>query len=60
MHELRGKGWRVLGYFVWMLGAGIILDANAPRAGTLLMLIGAALFVTGVRQSMSRERGTPP
>lgn len=53
MHELRGKGWRVLGYFVWMLGAGIMLDANAPRAATLLMLIGVGLFATGVWQSRS-------
>jgi len=53
MHELRGKGWRVLGYFVWMLGAGIILDADAPRCAALLMVVGVVLFVTGVWQSLS-------
>ena len=30
--ELHGKGWRVLGYFLWMLGAGVVLDSDARRA----------------------------
>jgi hypothetical protein len=55
MHELRGKGWRVLGYFIWMLGAGIILDSHAARIGTALLLTGAALFAGGVWQSVRGE-----
>ena len=55
MHELRGKGWRVLGYFVWMLGAGVLLDANAPRTAMLLMASGVALFAVGVWQSLSGD-----
>ena len=37
MRELRGKGWRVLGYFLWMLGAGVVLDSERRAAGALLL-----------------------
>ena len=60
MHELRGKGWRVLGYFLWMLGAGVVLDSHAHRVGTLMMAIGVGLFATGVVQSISGDARTPP
>jgi hypothetical protein len=52
MRELRGKGWRVLGYFVWMLGAGVVLDSDHLAAGRLLLAVGAALFAVGAWQSM--------
>jgi hypothetical protein len=58
MRELRGKGWRVLGYFVWMLGAGVLLDSNRVAAGRLLCAAGAALFAAGVWQS-ARTGGVP-
>jgi hypothetical protein len=51
MDELRGKGWRVLGYFVWMLGAGIVLDSDARGIADLLMMVGLAVFLTGAWQS---------
>jgi hypothetical protein len=51
MAELRGKGWRVLGYFVWMLGAGIVLDGRPGLAGRALLATGAGLFLLGVWQS---------
>ncbi len=60
MVELRGKGWRVLGYFVWMLGAGVVLDSDARRAGLLLLAGGAALFALGVWQSLTRPERTAP
>jgi hypothetical protein len=50
MPELRGKGWRVIGYFVWMLGAGVVMDSESSGGGMLLVL-GAALFGLGVAQS---------
>jgi len=53
MPELRGKGWRVLGYFIWMLGAGIVLDSAATGAGALLLAVGAGLFGLGVAQSLA-------
>lgn len=52
MHELHGKGWRVAGYFIWMLGAGVILDSDHLAAGRLLLLGGAALFSLGAWQSL--------
>ncbi len=54
MRELAGKGWRVLGYFVWMLGAGVVLDSEACRVGVLVMTTGAAMFGLGVVQSVVR------
>ena len=38
MRELRGKGWRVLGYFVWMLGAGVRARRPAVRQSRRLLL----------------------
>lgn len=58
MAELYGKGWRVLGYFIWMLGAGVRLDSDARRLGTLLLLAGGALFFVGVWQSLKRPQGS--
>jgi len=51
MAELRGKGWRVLGYFIWMLGAGVILDSPAVGVGGTLLAAGAVLFLIGAVQS---------
>jgi hypothetical protein len=50
--ELRGKGWRVLGYFIWMLGAGVMLDSDALGAGGALLATGAGLFVLGTAQDL--------
>jgi len=57
MRELRGKGWRVLGYFVWMLGAGVLLDSNRVAIGRLACSVGAALFAAGVWQSRRAGEG---
>jgi len=51
MAELRGKGWRVLGYFLWMLGAGLVLDSDARGAAALLLIVGLTLFLVGAWQS---------
>jgi hypothetical protein len=52
---MHGKGWRVLGYFLWMLGAGVRLDSDAQRAASLFLLAGAVLFFLGVWQSLRRS-----
>ncbi len=57
MAELRGRGWRVLGYFIWMLGAGVVLDSDALRLGTLLAVAGATMFGVGAWQSLTPARG---
>jgi hypothetical protein len=54
MAELHGKGWRVLGYFIWMLGAGVILDSPAIGVGGTLLALGAALFLLGALQGGGR------
>ncbi|MGD9763908.1 MAG: hypothetical protein AB7V27_09365 [Candidatus Binatia bacterium] len=56
MPELRGKGWRVLGYFTWMLGAGVVLDSAALGPGAVLLGLGAALFALGAIQSLRSAR----
>ena len=51
MSELRGKGWRVLGYFIWMLGAGVVLDSEAVGLGSVMLLTGFILFGVGMLQA---------
>ncbi|MEO8605775.1 MAG: hypothetical protein ABI629_24615 [bacterium] len=57
MPELHGKGWRVAGYFIWMLGAGVVLDSGALGAGLMILTVGGALFGHGVVQSMRGAGG---
>ena len=57
MAELRGRGWRVLGCFVWMLGAGVLLDSEALLVGRAVSAVGAALFLLGVWQSRGGAAG---
>ena len=57
MTELRGKGWRVAGYFFWMLGAGLVLDDGPLVLGRLLLVAGAALFIAGAWQSQGSDLG---
>ena len=56
MAELRGKGWRVLGYFLWMLGTGVVLDSDWATPGRFLLSVGAALIAVGTWQSRTRGR----
>jgi hypothetical protein len=53
LEALRGKGWRVLGYFLWMLGAGIVLDADATTFGSLLLAAGVIAYLAGLVQGQS-------
>ena len=57
MTELRGKGWRVLGYFIWMLGAGVVLDSEATGLGGAVLALGAGLFLLGTAQSVRGGSG---
>ncbi len=50
-----GKGRRVAGFFVFMLGAGLLLESPAVGSGVVLMGIGAVLFVRGVFAQSASE-----
>lgn len=56
MAELDGKGWRVLGYFLWMLGAGLLIDGDAVRVGRVLLAAGGAMFLSGAWQSRNKQK----
>jgi hypothetical protein len=56
MVELRGKGWRVLGYFLWMLGVGLLLDGDVEPLADATLAAGGGLFALGVWQSMRGNR----
>jgi len=47
MSDFAGKEKRVLGTFVLMIGAGIVLESAAWWVGVLLMTVGAAALVWG-------------
>lgn len=40
--ELRRKGWRVAGMFVFMIGAGVVLESPAVWSGSAVMVCGLA------------------
>jgi hypothetical protein len=58
--ESAGKAKRVVGTFVFMVGAGIVLDSSAAWPGTVIMLIGMVLFIWGVAAAFPRETVTQP
>lgn len=51
MAELRGKGWRVVGYFLWMLGAGLHLDGGPELLARGMLAVGLLVFLKGAWQS---------
>ncbi len=53
-----GKDKRVLGVFVLMLGAGLILETSARWLGSLVVLSGVAVFTWGAL-GLRRERARP-
>lgn len=53
-----GKEKRVLGVFVLMLGAGLVLETSARWLGGLVLLSGVAVFMwgaSGLRQERTRS-----
>ncbi len=53
--ELAGKAKRVVGVFVFMSGAGIVLDSRAVWVGAAIMLGGVAAFLWGIADTRVRE-----
>jgi hypothetical protein len=53
--ELAGKGRRVAGVFVFMMGASIILDTHALWMGLPTLAVGAVLFAWGMANGRTVE-----
>jgi len=53
-HPLLGKGKRVVGTFLLLLGSGIVLESGAHWLGGLLMLGGGAAFIRGALEARPR------
>lgn len=56
MSETAGKTARVVGTFVLMIGAGLVLDRNQIRAGVGVMFLGGASYVWGLLLAIQRHR----
>jgi hypothetical protein len=57
---LVGKGKRVAGVFVFMIGASIILDTHTLWVGALLLGAGAVLFAWGMVEARRSEPAPSP
>jgi len=53
--DLAGKGKRVAGVFVVMIGASIILDTHALWMGLPTLAVGAVLFAWGMAEAHTIE-----
>jgi hypothetical protein len=51
-----GKALRVIGFFLLLFGAGVILDSSADVFGALIAACGAAAFLWGFTGLTARER----
>lgn len=47
LREVARKGRRVGGMFVLMIGCGIVLESAAWRAGAVVTVVGAAIYLSG-------------
>jgi hypothetical protein len=52
-----GKGARVLGFFIFQLGAGVILDSTADTLGAAIVACGLAMLAWGAAQIAGSNRG---
>ncbi len=58
MSEITGKGCRVTGMFVAMVGAGLVLESQALWVGVAVLVLGLGVF--GVGLAALRGMGVPP
>ena len=56
--QVAGKAWRVLGVFMYMLGAGVLLESHARWLGTVILLSGVATLAWGARVGRVVGRAT--
>jgi hypothetical protein len=61
--DLAGKGQRVAGVFVVMIGASVILDTHLMWVGLPLLAVGTVLFARGMSATrvarLSQPLGAP-
>ena len=57
--ESAGKAKRVTGVFVFMMGAGMILDVHIMWLGVPLSIAGALTFAVGLLQTRIEEPVAP-
>jgi hypothetical protein len=53
--QLAGKGKRVAGVFVFMIGASIILDTHAVWIGLPILAIGMVVFAWSIVETRAAE-----
>jgi len=53
--DLPGKGKRVVGVFLFMIGASVILDTHLMWVGLPLLAVGTALFAWGMAATRLSE-----
>ena len=58
--ELAGKGKRVAGVFLFMIGASIILDTHALWIGAPVLGVGAGLFTWGIAETRTSKSLASP
>jgi hypothetical protein len=51
-----GKALRVIGFFLLLLGAGVILDSSGDAVGAVVAGCGLALFAWGIARLPARGR----
>jgi hypothetical protein len=54
-HADAGKGARVVGFFVFQLGAGVIFDSSADAWGAAIAICGLAILAGGIARIASRR-----
>jgi len=62
MGDLSGRGRRVLGMFISMMGAGLVLESGLEGLGWILTVVGVVVFVATFRRGgleSSSEGKTP-
>ena len=55
MNELAGRGQRVAGMFVAMIGSGLVLESGWVGLGWIIATVGLVVFVAGFRRGAPRE-----
>jgi hypothetical protein len=55
VHNDGGKGMRVTGFFLFLLGTGVMLDSAADVAGAVVAAAGAVILVVGLSKVQTQR-----